>query len=52
MEAVLSLPLWQLYHHHIGFEILTACLGLVKKRQQVSFEAIYRNSGIKGYCLS
>ena len=29
-------------------KILTVCLGLVRKRQQVYYEAIYRNSGIKG----
>ena len=27
------------------------CLGLVRKRQQVYYEAIYRNSSIKGYWL-
>ena len=32
-------------------KILTACPGLVRKRQQVSYEAIYRNAGIKGYWL-
>ena len=32
-------------------KILTACLGLVSKRQQVYYEVIYRNSGIKGYWL-
>ena len=30
-------------------KILTACLGLVRKWQQVYYEAIYRNSGIKVY---
>ena len=37
-------------YHHIGFEN-TACLGLVRKRQQVYYEAIYRNSSINGYWL-
>ena len=32
-------------------EILTACLGLVRKWQQVYYEAIYRNSSIKGYWM-
>ena len=32
-------------------KILTACLGLVRKRQQVYYDAVYRNSGIKGYWL-
>ena len=32
-------------------KILTACLDLVRKRQQVYYEAIYRNSSIKGYWL-
>ena len=32
-------------------KILTACLGLVRKWQQVYYEVIYRNSGIKVYCL-
>ena len=32
-------------------KILPACLGLVRKRQKVYYEAIYRNSGIKEYSL-
>ena len=32
-------------------KILTMCLGLVRKWQQVYYDAIYRNSGIKGYWL-
>ena len=32
-------------------KILTACHGLVRKQHQVYYEAIYRNSGIKGYWL-
>ena len=32
-------------------KILTACLGLVRKRQQVYYEAIYRNSSVKGHWL-
>ena len=39
-------------YHHIGFENThSACLDLVRKRQQVYYEAIYRNSSIKGYWL-
>ena len=37
-------------YHHIGFES-TACLALVRKGQQVYYEVIYRNSGIKGFWL-
>ena len=51
MEAVLSLPPADVLSTTLVSKILTACLGLVRKWQQVYYEAIYRNSGIKGYWL-
>ena len=38
-------------NHHIGFENTHRVPGLVRKWQQVYYEVIYRNSGIKVYCL-
>ena len=32
-------------------KVLTACLGLVRQRQQGYYDAMYRNSGIQGYWL-
>ena len=32
-------------------KVLTACLGLVKQRQQGYYDAVYRNSGMQGYWL-
>ena len=32
-------------------KILTACLGLIKQRQQGYYDAVYRNSGIQGYWI-
>ena len=32
-------------------KVLTACLGLIKQRQQGYYDAVYRNSGIQGYWL-